>query len=469
MFILRGKTKSRVIPGPTLSFHESKWKSDDQPVTDPWITTSPKVLGTLGGTQVTESDGNRWPLPRKGKPLGDFGSEFFTQKKEVLTQAFPYTRVNVNRVSTAFGSYGIFEGNLVANCFDTTVNNPSGYSCAAKRPLKVSFPPDLSSSRAALNAKGAIAVSAVSPVNQIANAASSIGELLQDLPRIPGIALWEARLKALATLGASGDEFLNYIFGISPTISDMETFLKGVHNIDKRIDQFVRDSGRSVRRDFHFPTEKTVTTEVIPNVYSPAGWMVWNPSGPEPYSDWATHLGVYLPARETIRTRTTERDIWFSGAFTYHLPKGFDPLDVGDRRKLMLELFGAKPDLNTLWQLTPWSWAVDWFSNASQLVTNWQNYINYGSILRYGYLMETTVTTDTYSAGKVVSADRSVDPPSQKVRIGKPFPVVSSVTLRTTTKKRIQANPFGFGVSWDGLSTVQQAIVAALGITRVVR
>jgi hypothetical protein len=132
----------------------------------------------------------------------------------------------------------------------------------------------------------------------------------------------------------------------------------------------------------------------------------------------------------------------------------------------MAKLFGAEPDMNTVWALAPWSWAVDWFVDAGAVINNLQSMVNYGTVLRYGYLMEETITTDTYSAGKQVSTTLKSDVASG---IPAPYPAISPVTLRITTKKRIQANPFGFGVSWDGLSTIQQAIVAALGITRVVR
>jgi len=130
----------------------------------------------------------------------------------------------------------------------------------------------------------------------------------------------------------------------------------------------------------------------------------------------------------------------------------------------MAKLLGAQPDLNTLWQLTPWSWAVDWFSDAGNLVKNLQSKISYGTVMRYGYVMEKTTVTDTYSAGL---QDTSLDPTYGALQ--PPYPVVSPITLRVTTKKRVQANPFGFGLSWDGLSSTQKAIVAALGITRVVR
>jgi len=332
-------------------------------------------------------------------------------------------------------------------------------------PWRVNFPPDESSSRAALVSKGAIAVAAVAPTNPIASVASAVGELLQDVPKVPGIKLWENRLAALGTVAAAGSEFLNYQFGIAPTISDMMSFLEGVHKVDKLVDQFIRDSGRVVRRSFHFPKERSQTeTWFGPDqqVQAPPGQYYLNSAGAYA-NDAAPNYGTAIPSHPVKRIRVTERDTWFSGAFTYHLPSWYDSHDRNDRRLLMAKLFGAEPDLNTLWQLTPWSWAVDWFSNAGSFVKNLQAMISYGQILRYGYVMETTTTTDTYISWG----------PTQPIgwpgTIKKPYPTLSDVTLRTTTKKRIKANPFGFGVSWDGLSPTQLAITAALGITRVVR
>jgi hypothetical protein len=308
-----------------------------------------------------------------------------------------------------------------------------------------------------LEVKGSIAVAACNPGNQIAAAASAVGELLQDVPRIPGVALWKARLQALETVAASGDEFLNFIFGISPTLGDMTSFLKASHKVDKLVNQFIRDSGRSVRRSFHFPKEMTDETTTL--IYSsPAG----NTSTDNGYSPSPFRC---LPTYKTMRRRVVERDIWFSGAFTYHLPGWYETGDREARIRLTAQLFGAKPDFNTLWQLTPWSWAVDWFSNAGSFVKNLSSLINYGTVLRYGYVMETTTVTDTYFAGDMT---RVCYPGYEGVFLP-PYPAIHPVTLRTTTKKRIQANPFGFGLSWDSLSSVQKAIVAALGITRVVR
>jgi len=461
LFVNRGKTKSRSLAAPSYQMREDDFGTDGTPGAIPkWYIGTP-VKTTLGGIQITESDGNRWPPPKKG-PDSDYGSEFYTLKQEVVNSKFPFSdiEVKVNGPGTSWVKSRLL-GSHIANCFVTT--NQNGLWLPS-RPLKFAFPPDLSSSRSSLVTKGATAVAAVAPTNQIANAASAIGELVQDVPQIPGVHLWEARLRAIETLAASGAEFLNVVFGISPTLSDMETFLKGVHKVEKVVDQFIRDSGRNVRRSFHFPKERSISEEVLTTSFSPAHLTYRSfTNGTAGWPEIPLQVAEALPCYETIRTRVIERECWFDGAFTYHLPKWFDTHDKHDRRLLMAKLFGAEPDLNTLWQLTPWSWAVDWISNAGSFVKNLQSLISYGTVLRYGYVMETTIITDTYTAGNRKGVVLHPE------RFAPPYPAVSPVALRTTVKKRIQANPFGFGLSWDGLSTMQQAIVAALGITRVAR
>ena len=451
-------TRSRTIPGPTFFIKQGGPLVAGAPRSKYSWSQHPSGKFTFGGTQITESDRNRWPPPKRG-PLVDLGSEFYTQKKEIVNHKLPFSICYVGKPSDP--DPGAFQGTLIANCFN--VQDTTARYGDPILPLSLNWPPDMSSSRASLNVKGATAVAAVSPTNQIANAASAIGEALQDIPAIPGVALWESRLKALGTVAAGASEFLNYVFAVSPTISDITDFIKGVDKVDKLVDQFIRDSGRSVRREFHYPKERSETVTTLPHTYSPAGWFELINQPGKSQCVFAGTYGPAIPGYETRRTRVVERETWFSGAFTYHLPNGYDKHSQLARRALMARFLGASPDLNTLWQLTPWSWAVDWFTDAGSFVKNLQSLITYGTVLRYGYVMETTTVTDTYTAGAPILA------PNAASVYPKPYPAVSPITLRVTTKKRIQANPFGFGIQWDGLSTVQQAIIAALGITRVVR
>ncbi|DAD51523.1 TPA_asm: maturation protein [ssRNA phage Zoerhiza.2_23] len=453
MFITRGSTRQRLLPGPTLSFHDKRWFRDAVAS----LETALDWVNSCNGTQITESDGNRWPLP-KGSDIADSGSEFYSIKTEILPRKFPYAEVKVKWGAPGrTGWTHVINGSIfVANAFERKIGGPQTSAHEPLRPVVA----DLSSSRSSLNTKGAIAIAACNPGNPIIHAASAVGELLQDVPNIPGVGLWKSRLGALEALGAGAGEFLNLVFGVNPTISDMMSFVKATHKVDRAVDQFIRDSGRTVRRKYYFPKERSETETVLPATsYSPVGQIV--PSGNCFYPD----VSYAFPGYETIRRRVVERETWFSGAFTYHIPDWYETGNREDRIRLTAKLLGAEPDIQTLWQLTPWSWAVDWVVNAGSFVKNLQSLVSYGTVLRYGYIMETTTVTDTYSAGARVYTPSGPD----LVAFNPPYPAVHPVTVRNTVKKRIQANPFGFGISWDGLSTVQQAIVAALGITRVVR
>jgi hypothetical protein len=96
---------------------------------------------------------------------------------------------------------------------------------------------------------------------------------------------------------------------------------------------------------------------------------------------------------------------------------------------------------------------VDWFANVGDVISNLQDSANRGLVMRYGYLMEHTIVKDTYA-------------PIQKRVFLSPVEIDSTISFVTETKKRIRANPFGFGVSWSGLSPYQLSIAAALGITK---
>jgi hypothetical protein len=117
-------------------------------------------------------------------------------------------------------------------------------------------------------------------------------------------------------------------------------------------------------------------------------------------------------------------------------------------------LLGTTLTPDVLWELTPWSWAVDWFSNAGEVVNNFTNMSVNGLVMRYGYMMEEKTSTKTYILDRCAlnGLSNSAPPPS-------------SVTM--TSKVRAPANPFGFGLSWEGLSPQQLLITAALGITHL--
>jgi len=159
--------------------------------------------------------------------------------------------------------------------------------------------------------------------------------------------------------------------------------------------------------------------------------------------------------KQTVHTKET----WFSGAFTYHIPSIALYKQTG-----MLEAVGKAQHLlgleltpETVWNLAPWSWAIDWFSNAGDVVSNLSDWATDGLVLKYGYIMERITHEETYT---LVGPSRLRFPTGTSA---------SSVTLKYESKRRLPATPFGFGLSWNSFSPRQLAITAALGITRVFR
>jgi hypothetical protein len=224
-----------------------------------------------------------------------------------------------------------------------------------------------------------------------------------------------------------------------PLVGDITQFANGVINADSLMKQFERDAGKVVRRRYHFPTKKSLVTDVIVDSAYPAGPVV-NPRN-------------FRTFGRVVRTRETVQRQWFSGAFTYAMPTGMDSRTRMGRLALLADRLGLKLTPETLWNLAPWSWAADWFSNTGDVLSTLSDYATLGLVMRYGYIMEYSMVKDTYTLDGAILAD------------GTPFSCPPLV-LTNEVKVRKQANPFGFGVSWDGLSAFQLSILSALGITR---
>jgi len=379
------------------------------------------------GTQETTSEGHPW---RSISPTsGDVGGNFTTVKKyqEVegpmsfdLTGTFPLRNSGVRKET--------YKGPLL----------PAD-------PSLIVYPTQVDSSDAFLSAKGATAIARCSPTNPVANLSTALGELVKDrLPAVPGMRTWEAKIRTLAN---AGDEFLNVAFGWAPLISDIKATAKAVAHAQTVLKQFERDAGKVVRRRYAFDTTTDTSTTLVGSGGGPAHGRL--PSGD------SRNLSEILGVGNVYRTRKTVRSIWFSGAFTYYLPSGYD-----SRRKLdeisleAKKVFGLTLTPEVLYNLTPWSWALDWVTNVGDVIKNVTQHTQYGQILRYGYIMETTSVIDTYSWQRTAFGTNC----NQNYTV----PLLRAVT---TVKKRRGASPFGFGVTWSGLTPLQQAIAAALGLT----
>lgn len=381
------------------------------------ISGTPFGGGTLSwkGRQFTVSQGNR-KNPRTGKY--DTGGEFFTYRTEADIKT---ADVNWRNASGTRSYAGPICVSLV----------PSNYGDFAKAP---------SSDSSYLDSVGAEAISIVDPTNPNAQTGVALGEILRDrrLP-IPAIQAWKRRTEIAK---AASGEYLNAVFGWLPLVSDMKDTAQSILDGNTILENYSNASGTWVHREFEFaPLESVkefIAGNTIPTYAGGASLGNEFNNGVKPVT--------------CVRVSKTRR--WFSGAFTYHAASANDSLQSCLGLNTSAEkLFGVSLTPDLVWELVPWSWAIDWFSNAQSIVHNISSFELAGLVMPYAYIMEETSIVDTYTMPPDTVRNRTVHLPP--------------CTFTHTVKRRREANPFGFGLRWDGLSPTQLAITAALGITHL--
>jgi hypothetical protein len=121
-------------------------------------------------------------------------------------------------------------------------------------------------------------------------------------------------------------------------------------------------------------------------------------------------------------------------------------------------LYGLELTPETLWNLAPWSWLVDWFANVGPILSNVSAFQSDNLVLKYGYVMENV--TRTYARTNWMG----VVNPSTTVYVNHPARVYDKFFVETKT--RVKATPYGFGLNTTAFTDRQWTILGALGLTR---
>jgi len=396
--------------------------------------SSSETIGDLDhrpgtGTQVTESWSHpEWRSRKNGKFTGDIGGPFFSERTYVVGECPP---VFMHRKIK----------NVVSN---TTTDIKYRGPFLPRSPSSFTFPSVTPSSNSLLNALGAEMIAACKPTNSPADVSTFLGELLREkLPSMIGLRAKQWKDKTKEARKVPSEEYLNWEFGWKPVVNEIFEISSAIQHAEAVLRQYERDAGKLVRRRFELPPESSGSVQRMTSTRScyinpDHGGLHWS----QPNS------GVV----ERIEQSSTRR--WFSGAFTYGLPKGYDPRNQMHRNALMAkQVFGLVPTPDTIWNLAPWSWAVDWFSNTGAVISNLEDWATDGLVMRWGYVMEHKISKHTYTySGPTGFLAGPVSPPN--------------LTFVHETKKRLKASPFGFGLTWEGFSARQIAILTSLGINR---
>jgi hypothetical protein len=344
----------------------------------------------------------------------DLGHPLAIERVELTMPSVIHTQVNITRQVKGYYD-GVFAPSV-------DYKNSMNLISMGKFP---GIPVELGVDRLALWGLGSTAIARSLPDVPDFSLFRFIGELRAGLPQIPLQAL-----KKEKKLRNVGGEYLNYQFGVAPLVSDVQKLFEQLmdpqlrkhvkhalheeHRVRKTIDKGRTSSSRALSA-----TEMTV----MPSSFT---------SGMK-------------GTRETI----SEYRIWSSVSFAYYQANLLDEL-LADLDRMTGGL-GVVPNAVDLWNLIPWSWFVDWFTNINHVLTNLSYLGRDGLYLQRGYLM------GHYR-------ERIIDTQS-RVFMGTP---ISTTGVRTFERKyRVRASPFGFGYTWKEFNPFQLSILSALGVSRL--
>jgi hypothetical protein len=268
-------------------------------------------------------------------------------------------------------------------------------------------------------------------------------------PTFPGLnALWELRevpgmLRQRFLdqgLQSIGNYWLALQFGWKPLLNDCMNLVLTQQKAQARLKQLIRDNGKPVRRATKLFENKTTTS--FTEGYSYAAIY---PSLVTQYHDDTP----YWSKKEEVTDR-----VWGSARFRYFLPEG--PRDILWTTLMMGRIFGLNPTPLVVWNAMPWSWLIDWFTGASQVIANLEAGVADRLAAEYFYVMREQKRETTMNV-----AARYHD------KTGTKHTVTATTVAENSIKTRLVGDPFGLHTPENGLSGMQLSILGALGLSRL--
>lgn len=252
------------------------------------------------------------------------------------------------------------------------------------------------------------------------------------------------------SISKTGEWHLAITFGWLPVLSSARDFIRAQREGQKALAKLLKNEEKWKRRSTKFPVRKDGETVTV--VCSP---LSTHQSPVFVTQCYANSGGGGLTRTDNLTTVET----WAKGDFKYFLPPG--PRNVAWNRKMLRRLMGSRITPNTFYQLMPWSWLADYFTDLGQFVQAISPGVADRLVARNCYLMETTTYKTEVSTSNVYFSNGLYSPNHKVVRAWCGFERLS------TTKMRTEASPFGFGFSPNDLTATQVGILGALGFSKL--
>lgn len=441
------------------------WRTGRNAVSDPPVSPS----------QPSKVDGFGVHLPEKGGNLIDKLSSRKAYIEEVQRAAFPVENndngTSTNRVSRSdsghlFGKLTVFRTPIVG---DYTVDSPGSSKHSGQLIMDLPGCYNASPYNFGFNTRSSVLAtqSQRQGIQNMFFASSapdrneaSLGVTLVELMRgdIPTVL---RNLKKMiddyqSIYKTMGSDYLNVVFGWQPLINEIASVIKVGMSLDRLVYY------ESYRRKRQYDGISSRTNSSISLDFSGHGTI--------PAYTYPTHI-----QRSGTGTSTLDLNLPFeaNGLETlkkedYHLTSRYTGLAKptlranyhNDRAMDIIKELGILDDPRFLWDLTPWSWFVDWFTTMGDSVSNAATY----SPKKGKYAIDYAYVTSKHTVEERLSLGRRGS--SWLWGYASLAPRTAVSTAISVTKWRDRATPYGFGTRMGSLTAGQFGILTALGLAR---
>jgi hypothetical protein len=304
------------------------------------------------------------------------------------------------------------------------------------------------------------------PLQSQADILQAVLELLREgLPdQLFGALVKAKNPKKSAQIKALAGDYLNYVFGISPIVREADKVIRTILSINQLIDQWFRDNRLDVSRRRDSKPEVRPSLVVRSASTGVRGGYLYSSSTDRSKPWFVSTIGSNFSGSWSVEDHlVTKERMHFSAMYNYDLAElalpGFDSgvanaSSVEQRMALAAYALGISPAQMTpslVWELTPFSWLVDWFTNVGQMLDVSSTLNQAGLHVRFAYL---TVVQEWHWEQRFQSTH------------GTDGTAVGHNVIDAFYMRRLRATPFGFSTSFETLNPMQSSILAALAASK---
>jgi hypothetical protein len=305
-----------------------------------------------------------------------------------------------------------------------------------------------------MHALGATGFARAQPLRQQGGIAQALIEL-RDFPQMPlsmvrnGMPFirngdpgqyWSQAHDVVRLMKDVGHQYLNFQFGWVAFVNDLKKSLKTVLDQEKNLKRILHNNGRIIHCQSIVAKDDPKVTSVTSSNFN-IGYPAVEGEFVDQYGKLKTSISVNAGSR-------------FSGAFKYFLEgyKHGEPMTPRLKKKLLHILYGVDTSPNTIWATLPWSWLIDWGTNARDNVANFTALHQDGLVMVYGYVNDYKETITKYTLSGAIIGGRAIR--CEQTDVNRYF-------------TRTPGTPYGFGLTRSSFNAKQGSIIAALGLSNL--